>query len=222
MTKTNASREHLQRAIPGTCDLWDIWSEWWGDMTWPKKDNDNDKYENKDNDKDKLVTFDIWDTDYNFDNWEPEFRRIFVTRQLRVTLDSIRKSFNVFIPLEQQGGQVLSFSAGTPRRINQDDLNFLYQQIWNSGWSEFFVPTKVVASAAFFNTSIFASMNSEEAAHTVPVNLMTLVWSSISRRNSWHVELWFVENLTLDRQMQSPFQCREKQRHDFHEIQSLE
>ena len=20
-----------------TCDLWDIWSEWWGDMTWPKK-----------------------------------------------------------------------------------------------------------------------------------------------------------------------------------------
>ena len=19
-----------------TCDLWDIWSEWWGDMTWPK------------------------------------------------------------------------------------------------------------------------------------------------------------------------------------------
>ena len=20
-----------------TCDLWDIWSEWWGDMTWPTK-----------------------------------------------------------------------------------------------------------------------------------------------------------------------------------------
>ena len=19
-----------------TCDLWDFWSEWWGDMTWPK------------------------------------------------------------------------------------------------------------------------------------------------------------------------------------------
>ena len=25
------------RAILETYDLWDIWSEWWGDMTWPKK-----------------------------------------------------------------------------------------------------------------------------------------------------------------------------------------
>ena len=24
-----------QRATLETCDLWDIWSEWWGDMTWP-------------------------------------------------------------------------------------------------------------------------------------------------------------------------------------------
>ena len=37
MTKTNTFREHLQRAILETCDLWDIWSEWWGDMTWPTK-----------------------------------------------------------------------------------------------------------------------------------------------------------------------------------------
>ena len=22
------------KAIPETCDLWNIWSEWWGDMTW--------------------------------------------------------------------------------------------------------------------------------------------------------------------------------------------
>ena len=30
------------RAIPETCDLWDIWSEWWRDMTWqfPKKKMD--------------------------------------------------------------------------------------------------------------------------------------------------------------------------------------
>ena len=26
-------------AILGTCDLSDIWSDWWGDMTWPKKIN---------------------------------------------------------------------------------------------------------------------------------------------------------------------------------------
>ena len=37
MTKTHTFREHLQRAIPVTCDLLKIWSEWWGDMTWPKK-----------------------------------------------------------------------------------------------------------------------------------------------------------------------------------------
>ena len=55
MTKTNTFREHLHGAILETCDLWDIWSEWLGEMTWPKKDNDkdkdNDNDKNKDNDK---------------------------------------------------------------------------------------------------------------------------------------------------------------------------
>ena len=37
MTNSNTFRELHQRAILETCDLWDIWSEWWGDMTWPKK-----------------------------------------------------------------------------------------------------------------------------------------------------------------------------------------
>ena len=37
MTKTNTFREHLQRATLETCDLWDIWSGWWGHMTWPTK-----------------------------------------------------------------------------------------------------------------------------------------------------------------------------------------
>ena len=35
-----------------TCDLWDIWSEWWGDITWQQKNNDNDK----DKDKEKTMT----------------------------------------------------------------------------------------------------------------------------------------------------------------------
>ena len=35
-----------------------------------------------------LETYDIWDTDYNSYNWEPDFMTIFVTWQLRVTLDS--------------------------------------------------------------------------------------------------------------------------------------
>ena len=37
----------------------------------------------------------LWDIDYNFDNLEPEFMTIFVTWQLRVTLESIRNSCNV-------------------------------------------------------------------------------------------------------------------------------
>ena len=37
MTMTNTYREHLQRAISDTFELWGIWSEWWGNMTWPTK-----------------------------------------------------------------------------------------------------------------------------------------------------------------------------------------
>ena len=86
-------------------------------MAWPKKDNykDKDNYEYKyedndndsyndnyndndhdhDNDNDKLVTFGNWDTDYNSENWEPEFMTIFVTWQLWDPLDSIRNSCDV-------------------------------------------------------------------------------------------------------------------------------
>ena len=35
--KINTFREHLQRAVPQTCDLCDILQERWGDMTWHKK-----------------------------------------------------------------------------------------------------------------------------------------------------------------------------------------
>ena len=41
-------------------------------------------------------TCDIWDTDYNSDNWEPEFITKIVIWQLIVTLDSIRNSCDVF------------------------------------------------------------------------------------------------------------------------------
>ena len=43
----------------------------------------------------QLVTYDIWDTDYNTDNLEPGFMKIFVTWQSIVTLDSIRNSCEV-------------------------------------------------------------------------------------------------------------------------------
>ena len=45
---------------------------------------------------DNPKTCDIWDTDYNSDNWEPEFMTIFVIWQLIVTLDSIRNFCDVF------------------------------------------------------------------------------------------------------------------------------
>ena len=43
---------HLQRAIFETCDLWDICSEWWENMTWEK-----------DNKQQRAIfeTFDLWD-----------------------------------------------------------------------------------------------------------------------------------------------------------------
>ena len=46
--------------------------------------------------KDNPETCDIWDTDNNTDNWEPEIMTIFVIWQLIVTLDSIRNSCDVF------------------------------------------------------------------------------------------------------------------------------
>ena len=79
-----------------TYDHWDIWSELRGEMNW-QKNNDKDIYKDKykEKDSDKWLTCDIWDTDYNYDNWEPEFMKIFVTWQLRVTLDSICNSCDV-------------------------------------------------------------------------------------------------------------------------------
>jgi hypothetical protein len=128
---TEESSKHYRVTLE-TCDLWDIWSEWWGNMTWPKKwqfltiltifNNLNNSWKFW-----QILTFliiftifynlnnfnlvfqfchfddwkdnpgDLWDTDYNSDNWEPEFMTIFVTWQLIVTLDSIRNSWDVCI-----------------------------------------------------------------------------------------------------------------------------
>ena len=99
MTKTNTFREHLQRASPVTCDLSDIWSEWWGDMNWPTKKmtktNTKTKKMTKTVTKTIPETCDIWNNNYNSDNWEPEFMTISVAWQLKVTLDSIRNSWDV-------------------------------------------------------------------------------------------------------------------------------
>ena len=44
-----------------------------------------------------LETCGLWDIDYKSETWEPEFITIYVTWQLRVTLNSIRNSCDVFI-----------------------------------------------------------------------------------------------------------------------------
>ena len=90
-----------------TCNLWGIWSEWWEDMTWPKKlAKTMTKTKTKTMTMTMTNTFwehllrailetcDIWDTDYNSDNFE--FMTIFVNWQLTVTLDSIRNSCDVW------------------------------------------------------------------------------------------------------------------------------
>ena len=48
---------------------------------------------------------DTWETNYNSYNWEPEFKTIIVTWHLRVTLDSIRNSCDIYLlqPIMQQG-----------------------------------------------------------------------------------------------------------------------
>ena len=76
----------IRGAILGICELFDIWAQWWEDMTWLWKAIA----------KTILEICDIWDTDYNSDSWEPEFMTIIVAWQLRVTVDSIRSSCNVF------------------------------------------------------------------------------------------------------------------------------
>ena len=55
MTKANTIRELFQRVILETCDIWDIWSEQGGGMTWPEKDNENGNDKDKDNDKYKYI-----------------------------------------------------------------------------------------------------------------------------------------------------------------------
>ena len=110
MTKTNTFREHIQRATLETCGLWNIWSEWWGGhdltnkstMTKTKtntrtKTNTNTKTKTKTKTKTISEACEIWDTNYNSENREHKFMTIFVAWQLKVTLDSICNSCDVFV-----------------------------------------------------------------------------------------------------------------------------
>ena len=66
-TKTKTFGEDPERATQETCDHWDIWSEWWGDMTWPTK-----KQLQRQRQWQRQRHCDLWDTDYISDNWEQQ------------------------------------------------------------------------------------------------------------------------------------------------------
>ena len=66
-----------------------------------------------------LETCGLWDIDYNSDNWELEFMTIFVTWQLRVTLDSIHNSCDVFMITSFRIGWEPTPLLGNPRWKNK-------------------------------------------------------------------------------------------------------
>ena len=103
------------KVILETCDLWDInqtdfWKIFWF--------------------LDNPRTCDIWNTDYNSDNWEPEFMTIFVIQQLIVTLDSIRNFCDVSHALSKN----LHWS-----KIAQTDRHVFCNSAFEEGYRESFV-----------------------------------------------------------------------------------
>ena len=66
------------------------------------------------------MTIGNWDTDYNSENWEPEFMTIIVTWQLSVTLDSIRNSCDVSNPNHCDHLAQLKLSS-------REDLKYYYE-----------------------------------------------------------------------------------------------
>ena len=105
-TETNTFREHIQIVIRETCDFWNIWSEWWGDMTWPTKRQLLKEWKIQSQiqidrpwQKHDMVCELEWIV-YILHSWEPEFRTLIVTWKLRVSMDSIHNSCDVWpIPI---------------------------------------------------------------------------------------------------------------------------
>ena len=89
MTKTKTFWEHLPRAILETCDLSDIWSEWWGDNYWQlwhlwqlwqlltSSTMFTTKRQQQQQRQWQRQSWDLWHLRHNSDNWEPEFMFLF-------------------------------------------------------------------------------------------------------------------------------------------------
>ena len=106
MTKTLSKTfsEHPQRTILETCDLWDIWPDWWGDMTWPKQTMTMTMAMTmamtfKEHPQRAILeTCDLWDTDITFLTIENNNLKIQRYPWIKSVRDSIRNSCDVFHP----------------------------------------------------------------------------------------------------------------------------
>ena len=78
------------------------------------------------------VTNHIWDTDYISDNWETESMTIFVTWQLRVTLDSIRNSCDVFNYALDKGDKLDKYKVDKDKvdRVKKVDQEAQVDQVY--------------------------------------------------------------------------------------------
>ena len=77
--KTMTFRKHPQRFTLETCDLCNIWSGWWGDMTLPKWTMTMTLAMTFREHPQRAILeicdlrLDTWDTDYISDNWEQQY-----------------------------------------------------------------------------------------------------------------------------------------------------
>ena len=75
--------------------------------------------------KDNPETCDVWDTDNNSDDWEPETMTIFVIWQLIVTLDSIRNSMFIKIYTKWKTLKDVKVMKPPQKRGNTERLKYL-------------------------------------------------------------------------------------------------
>ena len=75
--------------------------------------------------KDNPETCDIWDTDNNSDDWEPETMTIFVIWQLIVTQDSIRNSMFIKIYTKWKTLKDVKVMKPPQKRGNTERLKYL-------------------------------------------------------------------------------------------------
>ena len=92
-------------------NLKDIWSGWWGDVTWPKWTMTMTlAMAFREHPQRAILTIcdlrlDTWDTDYISDNWEQQYEQLHCDLWIQCDGDSIRNSCDVLFFNESKGLQ---------------------------------------------------------------------------------------------------------------------